>query len=198
MFTKTGGKHAKRIEAADGRTFEFGNTTVKFSFPVFHGPEDSPLGWLLMSTIRCGAEKVLFASDVQGPMHTPTLEMIIDEKPEVAIIGGPPIYLADRVRKEHIQKGMKNLEVIVKKVPITILEHHILREEKWQKSVEPLSKIASETGHRIVTAAEFLGEENNLLESRRKLIFTVDPPNNEFEKWMRLPLSKRKLTRPPI
>jgi len=36
-FEKTGGKHAKSIEFADGKTFSFSETEVKFSRPVFHG-----------------------------------------------------------------------------------------------------------------------------------------------------------------
>ena len=37
MFRKTSGKHARKVEQADGRTFEFGETRLKFSEPVFHG-----------------------------------------------------------------------------------------------------------------------------------------------------------------
>ncbi len=53
-------------------------------------------------------------------------------------------------------------------------------------------------GHSVVTAAEFFGEENNLLEFRRKHMFEVEPPDSEFEKWMKLPRLRRKLIRPPI
>ncbi len=52
--------------------------------------------------------------------------------------------------------------------------------------------------HVVVTAAEFLERENNLLEFRRKHLFEVEPPGSEFEKWMKLPRLKRKLIRPPI
>ncbi len=73
-----------------------------------------------MATIECYGEKVLFASDVQGPMYNPTLETILAERPHLVIIGGPPIYLAGfRVRDEHVQKGMKNLVSVVKNVPTT-------------------------------------------------------------------------------
>ncbi|NIR88098.1 hypothetical protein GWO13_11375 [Candidatus Bathyarchaeota archaeon] len=199
LFQKTGGSHAKRLEIADGKTFEFGDTKLKFSDPVFHGSENSPLGWLLMATIECCGEKVLFASDVQGPMYPPTLKTILAEKPQLVIIGGPPIYLAGfRVRDEHVQKGMKNLECLVKKVPTTILEHHILRDEKWKEFSQPIFDAASKMGNSVVTAAEFLGEENNILEFRRKQLFKAEPPSSEFEGWMRLPRPRRKLVRPPI
>ncbi len=199
MFTKTGGKHAERLEVADGRTFEFGDTKLRFSDPIFHGSEDSALGWVLMATIECHDEKVLFAPDVQGPMHDPTLKIILAEKPQLVIMGGPPIYLAGfRVEEEHVQLGMRNLKSLVEGIPITILEHHILREERWRELAQPIFEVASKTNHLVVTAAEFLGEENNLLESRRKQLFKTEPPAPEFKKWMKLPHPKRKLTKPPI
>jgi len=199
LFKKTGGKHAEKLEMADGKTFEFGDTQLKFSEPVFHGSENSELGWLLMLTIEHYRKKVLFASDVQGPMYNPTLRTILAERPQLVIIGGPPIYLSGfRVREEHVQQGMQNLESLAKNVPTTILEHHILREEKWREFSQPIFDAASKTGHSVVTAAEFLGEENNLLEFRRDHLFKVEPPSSEFERWMKLPRPERKLVKPPI
>ena len=199
MFKKTGGSYAERLETADSRTFEFENTKLKFSNPVFHGPENSSLGWILMMTIECNDEKVLFASDVQGPMYNPTLDIILAEKPQLVIMGGPPTYLAGfRVKEEHIKQGMQNVESLVKSVPTTILEHHTLRDEKWRNLSQPIFDVASEIGHKVVTAAEFAGRENNLLEFRRRQLFENEPPNSEFEKWMKLPRQKRKLTKPPI
>mgnify|MGYP000110816554 CR=1 FL=1 len=37
MFTKTGGNYAKKLETVDGRAFQFGKTTLRFSEPVYHG-----------------------------------------------------------------------------------------------------------------------------------------------------------------
>ena len=199
MFLKTGGKHAKKLKVADGKVFEFGDTKLRFSDPVFHGPEGSALGWVLMTTIEHDDEKVLFASDVQGPMHNPTLKSILAERPQLIIMGGPPTYLAGfRVQKEHVYQGIQNLENIVKNVSVTILEHHILRDGKWRELSQPIFNAAARTGHTVVTAAEFVGEENNLLEFRRRQLFEVEPPSPDFEKWMKLPHPKKKLIRPPI
>ncbi len=152
-----------------------------------------------MITIECTDEKVLFASDVQGPMCDPTLDIILAEKPQLVIMGGPPTYLAGfRVKEEHVKQGMQNLEKLVKKVPTTILEHHTLRDGKWRDLSQPLFDAASEIGHKVVTAAEFAGKENNLLEFRRSELFENEPPSPEFKKWMKLPRQKRKLIRPPV
>jgi len=198
VFARTGGKYAERIEYADGKVFEFGDTRIRFSEPVFHGPGDSELGWLLMTTIEHENERVLFASDVQGPMHTPTLKIILEQNPHSIIIGGPPTYLAGLVKEEHIQQGMQNLEKIVQSVPTTILEHHLLREENWWTLAHAVLDAALKAGHTAFTAADFLKQENILLESQRKQLFETEPPSAEFEKWMRMPLPKRKTIPPPI
>ncbi|MCW4031049.1 MAG: hypothetical protein NWE80_01655 [Candidatus Bathyarchaeota archaeon] len=199
MFKKTGGKHAKKFEIADGKTFQFGKTKMKFSTPVFHGPKNSDLGWILMVTIQFADEKVLFASDVQGPIYTPTLEKILSEKPELVIIGGPPTYLKGfRVKDLHIEKGMQNLKKLVENVPTTILEHHILRDQKWRIHSQPIVEAATEVGHQVLTAAQFSGKTNNFLEMSRRQLFETEPPSSDFAKWMRLPLQKRKIQKPPI
>jgi len=198
VFSKTGGKHAKKLEYVDGKTFTFGQTELKFSNPVFHGPGDSQLGWLLMTTIKHENEHFLFASDVQGPMYAPTLVTILDQKPQLLIIGGPPNYLGGLVKQEDLQIGMQNLEDMVKEVPTTIIEHHLLREQNWRELSQPIFHAASKEEHLVVTAAEFVKKKNNFLESRRKLLFETEPPSPEFQKWMKMPLEKRKLVKPPI
>jgi len=199
MFSKTAGKCAKRVESADCKTFKFGDTELKFSEPVFHGPTNSMLGWVIMTTIEYNSERILFASDVQGPMHNPTLDIILAQKPQLIIIGGPPTYLAwTKIEEEYLEQGMKNLETVVRYVPITILEHHLLRDEKWTEHTKSVFNEATKNGHKIVTAAEYMQKENNLLEFNRKHLFKNEPPSNQFEKWMKLPLSERKLVEPSV
>ena len=199
MFKKTAGSYTKKLEIADGTTFHFGDTKIKFSEPVFHGSEDSGLGWVLMTTIEFEDEKVLFTSDVQGPIYVPTLDKILAEQPQLVIVSGPPTYLTGlRVKEEDIDQGLQNLKWLVENIPITILEHHIFRDENWRTFIQPIFDAASEAGNKIFTAAQFLGIKNNFLEFRRKQLFELEPPSIEFEKWIKLPLEKRKLLQPPI
>jgi len=200
MFQKTGGKYAAKLEVADGKSFIFGKSTkVRFSETVFHGSENSVLGWVLMTTIQYQDEKFLYAPDVQGPMCSYTLELILREKPQILMIGGPPLYLAGfRVKEESIQKGLKNLEKIVETVPLTILEHHVLRDKDWREKTKNVFEKTRECGHIIVTAAEFLGEKNVLLEAVRKQLFIEKPPSTEFQKWMRRNRTTKKHVKPPI
>ncbi len=199
IFQKTGGKHAEKLEVADGRSFSFGDTKIRFSEPVPHGPEDSALGWVLMTTVEYAGEKFLFAPDVQGPMSKQTLDVIAAEKPQLTMIGGPPLYLAGfKVNEEQIQKGLRGLERVVEVSPMVILEHHALRDENWQEKTTNVFEKAWKIGHKVLTAAEYLGEKNAFLEAMRRRLFAEHPPSKEFEKWMHENIKTKKKTKPPV
>jgi predicted metallo-beta-lactamase superfamily hydrolase len=199
VFQKTGGKYADKIEVADARNFLFGNTKVKFSKPVFHGPENSALGWVLMATVEHKGEKFMFAPDVQGPMSRQTLKIILKEKPQLLMIGGPPLYLAKfRIDEEQIDVGIRSLEKVVEAVPCTILEHHILRDESWREKAARVFEKAKMAGHKVLTAADFLGKANMLLEASRKRLYMEEPPSKEFEEWMERGAEKKRYVKPPI
>ncbi len=198
MFQKTAGKYAKTLKIADGATFKHGNTFIRFSKPVFHGSENSPLGWTLMTAIECGEEKLMFAPDVQGPISANTLDMILSETPQVIILGGPPLYLTGfKVDEKEAAVALRNLQTVVKHVPMTILEHHILRDDKWKEKATKVFQEADEIGHRILTAAEFCGCQNTLLEAERKKLFIENPPSKDFEKWMKNSDEKQRHVKPP-
>ena len=200
LFQKTGGKHAETLENADGKTFAFGEETVlRFSEAVFHGSEEAMLGWVVMTLVEYAGERFMFAPDVQGPMSTRTLELIKAAKPQVIMLGGPPFYLGGfKVSEAQLQLGLKNLTAVVEDVPLTILEHHSLRDESWRQRVKQVYAKAAETGHKVMTAAEFAGQENNFLESKRKRLYVENPPSKEFEKWMREDLKEKSSTKPPM
>ena len=200
LFQKTGGKYAKKLEAADGNTFTFGkNTRLSFSEPVFHGPENSTLGWVIMALIEHDDERFMFAPDVQGPMSTRTLELIKAAKPQAIMIGGPPFYLSSfKVDESQLQTGLRNLVDIVENVPLTILEHHALRDEQWQQRTQQVYDAAFKAGHQVMTAAEFTGQENTFLEFNRKRLYADYPPSREFKKWMHGGLTAKSTVKPPL
>ncbi|MEM3579077.1 MAG: hypothetical protein QXL54_02500 [Candidatus Bathyarchaeia archaeon] len=199
IFQKTSGRYAKRLEVADGRVFTFGETAIKFSEPVPHGQEGSALGWVLMATVEFKGEKFLFAPDVQGPISVKTLEKIVAEKPQLVMVGGPPSYLAGfRVNEAEFRLGLENLEKLVETAHCTILEHHLLRDEAWREKAARVFEKADRSGHRVFTAAEFLGLKSIFLEAARRKLFAENPPSKEFEKWMRESLDKKKKVKPPV
>jgi predicted metallo-beta-lactamase superfamily hydrolase len=199
MLKKTAGDFMRTLKVADGRSYSFGGTELRFSDPVFHGERNTHLGWVLMLTIEREGEKVIHASDVQGPIMDQTLEAILTEEPELVIVGGPPLYLSGfRVSEETIKHGISNLVRLVEKVQVVILEHHILRDENWRKVAEPIFKTAEETGHKVMTAAEFVGKPNNFLEFSRRRLYETRPPTEEFRQWLRFPRLKQKRIKPPL
>jgi hypothetical protein len=199
VFAKTGGKYANNLEAADGRTLKFGGTLLRFSEPIFHGSENSSLGWVLTTTIECEGERVAFAPDVQGPMYNAALKMIMAEKPHLLIIGGPPLYLTNfRVPEMQIQQGLERLKQLAANVQLIILEHHLLRTKNWREEAKLVFETARKSGHEVMSAAEFLGKEDNLLEAGRKELFEAEPPNGGFMKWTKIPVHARQLVKPPL
>ncbi len=199
MFARTSSRQAAKLEFADGRSFKFGDTSIRFSPPVSHGNEGTELGWVLTVIIEYGNDRVLFAPDIQGPISARTVNMILDEKPKLLIIGGPPTYLVDlREDGERMEVAVKNLAALVRKTPITILDHHILRDEAWRDKMKPAFDAAERMGNKILTAAEYLGEKNRLLEACRRNLYEDEPPSREFIEWTRMQPSERRVIEPPI
>jgi predicted metallo-beta-lactamase superfamily hydrolase len=114
------------------------------------------------------------------------------------MLGGPPFYLSGfRVNEQALQNAAGNLSRIVEDVPLTVLEHHTLRDESWKQKINPIAKQAEQAGHGLMTAAEFAGQKNVFLETNRKQLFKDFPPSNEFQLWMKT-LNSKVICKPPI
>jgi len=199
MFEKSVKSWVKDLVNADGRTFTFGSTRLTFSSPVSHGEEGTSLGWVLMLTVEFGNTRIVHAPDVQGPISNSALEALIAQHPNIVYVGGPPLYLLKYRPSSHaFEQGMRNLERLTEEVPLVILDHHLLRTEEWREAAAPIFKSAHRAGHRVVTAAGFLGEEDQILEARRKTLYEEEPPCEAFRRWLALPQGKRSQTRPPL
>ena len=188
-----------KIVVADGRSFEYGDTKVRFSPALPHGEDSTELGSVLAMIIESGPDRLIHASDVQGPISEMALQFILTERPSAVIVGGPPTYLAGlKASEEAIKKGMSNLAMIAKKVPLVVVDHHLLRA---QDSLQELSAISAEVkplGGSIMTAAEYLGEQPRLLEANRRKRYEENPPSRQFIKWTKLNREKQRLVKPPI
>ncbi len=192
-------KIGSKLLVADSKKFEFGNTTVRFSSPLPHGEIGSELGWVLATLVEHGSEKFIHASDIEGPMSRSTLEFILGEKPSEVIIGGPPTYLAGlRVPQSSIRAGLDSLQVITSRIPLVIIDHHLLRDQESMHELAKLSTTAKSFGNQVVTAAEYLGEPLRLLEANRKALYENEPPTRQFIKWTKLAKEKQQETAPPL
>ena len=155
------------LEYCDNSMHQIGNTTITFSPPFFHGPENVRLGYVIMTIIDDGEKKILHSSDVQGPVTTIAKDYILDQKPDLLIMDGPPtIFLGWKFSKQSLQDASDNLVEIIKTLGCqVILDHHLLRDLKYLDVFSEPYNVGKE---KVKTFAEYLGEENNTLEAHRK------------------------------
>lgn len=199
MFKQATEKWASKFEVADGKKFEFGKTTVRFPPPVPHGEKESGLGWVLLCIVERSNEKILFAPDVQGPVVDETVKVILDEKPDLLIMGGPPTYLQGfRIGEDFFQTALRHMEKIAKDIETVVIDHHLLRDEAWYRFLEPVRGPAEKLGHRVLTAADLLGQKPEPLEGSRKELYEKEQPGKEFLSWTKLPKQKLDETPPPL
>jgi hypothetical protein len=156
----------EKLLIADGNEFVFGNTRIKFSKPVFHGTNPK-LGYVVQVCIEYEKEKFLFSSDIEGPAISEQAEFILREKPNVVFIDGPMTYmLGYRYSFENFNKAISNLKKIAKIVEVLVLDHHLLRDLEWREKIKEVEKIKH-----VMSAAEFAGKKEELLEARRKELY---------------------------
>lgn len=154
------------ISYGDGKSFEIGDTTIKFSNALPHGSEGSKLGYVVAVTIRWGGKSLMHASDVQGPICSEAKEVILGEKPDMLILSGPPVYLTGfALEKKDIEKARDNLIEIAGQIPEVVVDHHLLRSSRYLNFIKSVEK---ESGSEIIVASQVTGREPVLLEARRK------------------------------
>lgn len=144
-----------RIAFADGRTFTIGDTTVRFTVPLFHGIEYASPGWVLGVVVEHGGKKLVYSSDLQGPIIEDYAAWIIEEKPDVLILDGPATYLLGPFQsKETLTRAIRNCTRTVKetRASLTILDHHLTREPHFRE------KLALAFSAGAITGAEAMGK----------------------------------------
>lgn len=171
----------ERLEVADGGDFKFGDTVIKFSLPVFHG-SGSQLGYVLEVLVDDGY-KLLYTSDVEGPVFPEQLNFILECKPDTVILDGPMTYmLGYRYSFESFEKSLENIKLIVESgfLENLILDHHLLRDIEWCARVKPVFEAAANKGVRVLSAAEYAGLPVNLLEARRSELYKLYPVDKSY------------------
>lgn len=162
---------AREVVYAENKTIEYGGIKLYFSPPVPHGEEGTPLGYVVMVMVEEEGYKVLHTSDVQGPVSDDTLEIILRWKPNMIILCGPPTYFEGyKVPIEAVEKGLKNMLRLleIEGLEKIIVDHHLLRDLNYREKIDELVRVAKAYGIEVYNAAEYMGQEVNQLEARRK------------------------------
>jgi hypothetical protein len=143
---------AGEVMYADGRTFRVGDTVVRFSPPLFHGVEYASPGWVLAVVVEHGGEKLLYSSDLQGPIVEDYVGWIADEAPDILILDGPATYLRGPLQSEAtLRRAIRNCTEAVRRARVTILDHHLAREPKFREACREAFSAGA------ITGAEALG-----------------------------------------
>jgi predicted metallo-beta-lactamase superfamily hydrolase len=132
-------------------------------------------------------------------MARSTARIILKEKPDLIVLGGPPLYLEGvKVEKASILKGLENAAWVAAKVPTVIFEHHLLRSGNSREKARVVYDSAAEANHRVFSASDYLGCETQLLECNRERLYKEELPSEEFVKWTKLQRDKRSMQSPPV
>jgi uncharacterized protein len=175
-------KRIKNIEVSysDGQSFEVGDTFLKFSNHLPHGPKGSRLGNVVTVTVQWNGKTLMHASDVQGPIYEGTKNAILHENPDILILSGPPLYLLGFVfTREDIENARENLIELSQQIPKIVVDHHLLRD---LRCFDFLKSIKDETSGEMMVASELIAEEPNLLEARRKDFYLAAGKSNKSYK----------------
>lgn len=152
----------QEISFADGKSFEFGETRVRVTSPLFHGAEYDRVGWVIGLVLERRGKKVVYAPDLQGPIIEDYARWLIRENPDLLILDGPPTYLLGyMLNLLNLSRVMENISSILRntKTKIIIYDHHLLREARYREHLAQAYRVAREEGKDLLTAAECLGEE---------------------------------------
>jgi uncharacterized protein len=162
-------KGVAKLEAADGWRRREPLVELTVSPPLPHGVEGTPLGYVVALTVVDAAERerFVFASDVQGPLSAVAAGWLIQQRPTLLYLSGPPSYIERELPEGAIERGIDHLLRVMEATGCrVIMDHHALRDPGFSSRFDRLWS----TG-RVVTAAAHLGVESAPLEARRRALW---------------------------
>jgi predicted metallo-beta-lactamase superfamily hydrolase len=155
--------------------------TLTFSPSVPHGRPNTHLGTVMMTRIEREGTVFVHASDIQL-LDDRAVSLILDWRPDIALVGGPPLYLS-KLLLEQRAVAWENAKRLARHVDTLILDHHLLR---CEEGLRWLDRLSSETGLRVICAADLMGKPRCLLEARRAQLYEEMPvPDGWHEAYAR-------------
>jgi len=167
IFVKKLEEYKIDYEFVDGEEIKVGKVKIIFSDPVWHGEINSKVGRVIMCLIKFKRYKLFFGSDAQFLIDENALNFVLDYKPKFLIIDGfPTILINKKVKKESFEIGQAHIKKVIEQIDFEkmIIDHHLLRDKEYKKFFPYFNE-------KILTAAEFYGLENLLLEAFRDEIY---------------------------
>jgi len=140
---------------------------LTFSPSVPHGERGGRLGKVMMTRVEGEDGVFVHASDIQL-LNGGAVSLILDWQPDVALVGGPPLYLTEFMGQRRKRVAWRNAKRLARQIDTLILDHHLLR---CEEGLSWLDRLSSETGRRVICAADFMQRPRRLLEARREQLY---------------------------
>lgn len=121
-----------KYEVGDEREFILEDLKIIFSKPLPHGKTPATVISVLISD---NDKKILYSSDISGPIFKEQIDFILNAKPDILILDGPPLYIDNSLKLIFLNNFYK-LSEICKNI---ILDHHIARDENFRDSLKECS-----------------------------------------------------------
>ncbi|WP_048092215.1 hypothetical protein [Geoglobus acetivorans] len=163
------------VGTSDGARIVEGNTIIEFSNAVPHGT-DSKLGYVTMVFVDDGSGTFVHTSDVEGASLEEQINWLLKKDAEIVVMDGPMTYmLGYRYSHESLNRSIENLERLMQgNLKVLVIDHHLTRDLKWRDNVSEVFDKARDYGVKVLSAAEFAGLRENLLEARRRELYEMD------------------------
>ncbi len=153
----------QRILLTDVFSGECCSVEIRMLGPRFHGVEYDRTGWVTPVLLTSNGYRILFTSDLMGPIIEDYAAEIEKLKPHILILDGPPTYLYpymfNRINLERaVENAIRVLEN-TRSLQLVVYDHHLLRDTRWREHVRKVFEAAKKTETPVLTAAECLGQE---------------------------------------
>src|SRR2546430_650265 len=133
---------ATYVEVADtGILIDPGATLAPSRFTLPHGVEATTLGYVVALTVvdPIERERFVFASDVQGPLSGVAAGWLIQQRPTLLYLAGPPAYIEREIGTAMIERGIDNLLRVMDATGCrVIMDHHAVRDAAFGARFERL------------------------------------------------------------
>ena len=143
---------------------------ITFSMPVIHGDINDTLTTVIMVRIKEN-HTFVHAAGIQL-LNDKAISQILDWKPDVVFIDGPPLYLFHRISERQVGKAWHNAKELSSNIDTLILDHHLMRSHK---GIEWIERLSDKTGRKVLCGADFMHKHRMLLEAGRRTLYNEMP-----------------------
>ncbi|MCD6116809.1 hypothetical protein J7K93_07330 [bacterium] len=174
-FINSAKKLSYQAVYADNGEVKIKDVVLKFS-PSFYSNKEKTDSCVMLE-LEENEKKFLFSSCVNGFIDENSLTFAVNSKPDILYLDGPDVSSLNNAKQEAIVKArIKEIGMMVTETPVTslIIDHHIKRSTEWADYITDISAIASGRNVEITSAALLRGEDEKLLEARRKFLYASD------------------------